>query len=177
MADLVLVFASRRRRLGHDASICDPMKPLLQVRNLRVYYHTLRGPVKAVEAVNFGIKAGERFGLIGESGSGKSTLALSIMRLIKPPGRIESGEVLLDGVNVMTLSEEQMRQLRLAGIALISQGAMNSLNPVMRISPQIVTACRATVCGCPNRIRMTVLVSFWSGLASDGKSPACSPTS
>ena len=67
------------------------MKPLLQVRNLRVYYHTLRGPVKAVEAVDFGIKAGERFGLIGESGSGKSTLALSIMRLIKPPGRIESG--------------------------------------------------------------------------------------
>jgi peptide/nickel transport system ATP-binding protein len=94
--------------------------------------------VKAVGGASFGLAAGERFGLIGESGSGKSTLALSIMRLIKPPGRIESGEVLLDGVNVMTLSEEQMRELRLAGIALISQGAMNSLNPVMRIKHQIV---------------------------------------
>jgi len=116
----------------------NPMKPLLEVKNLRVYYHTPRGPVKAVEAINFDLQAEERFGLIGESGSGKSTLALSIMRLIKPPGRIESGEVLLDGVNVMTLPEEQMRKLRLAGIALISQGAMNSLNPVMRIRPQIV---------------------------------------
>ena len=113
------------------------MKPLLEVRDLRVYYHTPRGPVKAVEAVNFGLQARERFGLIGESGSGKSTLALSIMRLIKPPGHIESGEVVLDDVNVLTLSEDEMRKLRLAGIALISQGAMNSLNPVMRIGHQI----------------------------------------
>ena len=120
-----------------------PMKQLLEVRDLRVYYHTLRGPVKAVGGVNFGLQAGERFGLIGESGSGKSTLALSILRLIKPPGRVESGEVLLDGVDVMTLSEEQMRKLRLAGIALISQGAMNSLNPVMRIRHQIVDGLRS----------------------------------
>jgi oligopeptide/dipeptide ABC transporter ATP-binding protein len=119
------------------------MKPLLEVRNLRVYYHTLQGPVKAVNGVNFGLKAGERFSLVGESGSGKSTIALSILRLIKPPGCIESGEVLLDGVNVMTLPEEQMRQLRLAGIALISQGAMNSLNPVMRIKHQIVDGLRS----------------------------------
>jgi peptide/nickel transport system ATP-binding protein len=114
------------------------MKPLLEVSNLRVYYHTLHGPVKAVDGVNFGLQAGERFGLIGESGSGKSTMALAILRLIKPPARIESGEVLLDGVNVLTLPEEEMRKLRLAGMALISQGAMNSLNPVMRIKPQIV---------------------------------------
>jgi peptide/nickel transport system ATP-binding protein len=70
-------------------------------------------------------------------------MALSMMRLIKPPGRIESGEVLLDGVDVMSLSEEEMRQLRLAGIALISQGAMNSLNPVMRIRHQIVDGLRS----------------------------------
>ena len=143
VAEVVLVFARCRQRLGHDASSGDPMKPLLEVRNLRVYYHTLRGPVKAVDGVNFGLKAGERFSLVGESGSGKSTIALSILRLIKPPGRIESGEVLLDGVNVMTLPEEQMRQLRLAGIALISQGAMNSLNPVMRIKHQIVDGLRS----------------------------------
>ncbi len=103
-----------------------------------MYYHTLLGPVKAVDGVNFDLKAGERYGLVGESGSGKTTIALALLRLIKPPGRIESGEVLLDGVNLMTLSEEQMRQLRLAEIALISQGAMNSLNPVMRIKHQIV---------------------------------------
>ncbi len=90
VAKVVLVFARRRQRLGHDASSGDPMKPLLEVRNLRVYYHTLRGPVKAVDGVNFDVKAGERFSLVGESGSGKSSIALSILRLIKPPGRIES---------------------------------------------------------------------------------------
>jgi peptide/nickel transport system ATP-binding protein len=99
--------------------------------------------VKAVDGINFDLKAGERFGLIGESGSGKSTIALSLLRLIKPPGRIESGEVWLDGVNVLTLSEEQMRQLRLASIALISQGAMNSLNPVMRIRHQVIDGIRS----------------------------------
>jgi oligopeptide/dipeptide ABC transporter ATP-binding protein len=119
------------------------VKPLLKVRNLRVYYYTPRGPVKAVDGVNFDLKPGERFGLIGESGSGKSTIALSLLRLIKPPGRIESGEVWLDGVNVMTLSDEQMRQLRLADIALISQGAMNSLNPVMRIKHQVIDGVRS----------------------------------
>jgi peptide/nickel transport system ATP-binding protein len=114
------------------------MTPLLEVKDVRVYYHTQRGPVKAVEGVSFGLPAGERFGLIGESGSGKSTMALSLVRLIKPPGHIESGEVWLDGVDLMTLSDEQMRQQRLAGIALITQGAMNSLNPVIRIKPQII---------------------------------------
>jgi peptide/nickel transport system ATP-binding protein len=124
--------------VDYEVSSEEPMKPLLDVKNLRVYYHTPRGPVKAVDGVNLSLKAGERFGLIGESGSGKSTMALSILRLIKPPGRIESGEILLDDVNVMTLSEERMRELRLAQIALITQGAMNSLNPVMRIKRQIV---------------------------------------
>ncbi|MCZ7543890.1 MAG: ATP-binding cassette domain-containing protein [Anaerolineae bacterium] len=67
------------------------MTPLLQVRDLRTYYHTPRGPVKAVDGVSFDLQAGQRFGLIGESGCGKSTIALSLLRLIRPPGYIEGG--------------------------------------------------------------------------------------
>ncbi|HEX6385335.1 MAG TPA: ABC transporter ATP-binding protein [Anaerolineae bacterium] len=118
------------------------MPPLFDVQDLQVYYHTPRGPVKAVDGVSFTLAAGERYGLIGESGSGKTTIALSILRLIKPPGRIEGGRILLDGTDVLALSEEQMRQTRLAEIALITQGAMNSLNPVIRIQEQIADGLR-----------------------------------
>ncbi len=112
--------------------------PVLTVNDLSVYYHTSRGPVKAVEKVNFDIRAHERLGLVGESGSGKSTIALALLRMIKPPGRIETGEVILDGTDLLRLSEEQMRSMRLNKIALVAQGAMNSLNPVVKIKPQIV---------------------------------------
>ena len=111
---------------------------VLQVRNLRVYYQTAVGPLKAVDGVTFSLKSGERFGLAGESGSGKSTLAFALMRLIKPPGYIEGGQVLLDGMDVIKLSEDEMHKVRLAQIALVPQGAMNSLNPVMRIKDQII---------------------------------------
>ena len=83
--------------------------------------------------------------LVGESGSGKSTMALAMMRMIKAPGRIESGSVDVDGVDLMKLSEEEMRLARLSRIAYIPQGAMNSLNPVMRIGAQMVDAIRAHV--------------------------------
>ena len=109
------------------------MQPLLEVRDLSTYYHTPRGPVKAVDEVSFTLYPGQRFGLIGESGSGKSTIALSLLRLIRPPGKVEHGEALLDGVDLLSLSDEEMRQKRLAEIALVSQGAMNSLNPVIRV--------------------------------------------
>jgi len=112
--------------------------PVLEVRNLCVYYHTSRGPVKAVEDVSFDIRARERLGLVGESGSGKSTIALALLRMIRPPGRIEGGEVILDGTDLLQLTEEQMRTMRLNKIALVAQGAMNSLNPVVRIKPQII---------------------------------------
>ncbi len=115
---------------------------VLQVRDLRVSYYTLNGVVKAVNGVSFDLRAGERLGLVGESGSGKSTIALALMRLIKPPGRIEGGEILLDGLNLLTLTDEQMRRVRLAQIALIYQGAMNSLNPVLRVRRQIYDALR-----------------------------------
>ena len=93
--------------------------------------------MQAVNGVSFDIREGERFGLVGESGSGKSTIALALLRLIRPPGRIEGGEVLLDGVDLLSLYEEEMRQVRLAEIALVAQGAMNSLNPVLRVREQI----------------------------------------
>jgi len=111
---------------------------VLQVQNLRVYYQTAAGAVKAVDDVTFSLKPRERFGLAGESGSGKSTLALSLMCLIKPPGYIEGGQVLLNGEDLMKLSEDEIRKVRLDQIALVPQGAMNTLNPVVRIKKQIV---------------------------------------
>lgn len=113
---------------------------MLEVRDLHVHYHTSRGPVRAVNGVNFDIRPGERLGLVGESGSGKSTIALALMRLIRPPGKIESGQILLGGSDLMALDEEGMRRIRLDRIALVAQGAMNSLNPVARVRDQIKDA-------------------------------------
>lgn len=112
------------------------MTSILEVNDLRVYFHTQRGIVKAVDNVTFDVKAGERFGLIGESGSGKSTIALAILRLIRSPGRVASGEIWLNGENLLQLGDEEMRQRRLASVAMVTQGAMNSLNPVIRIRQQ-----------------------------------------
>ncbi len=111
--------------------------PILQVENLCVYYWTAKGPVKAVDDVSFTINRNERFGFIGESGCGKTTTIMAILRLIKPPGKIESGRILLDGRNILDMSKEEMRQTRWSKIALIPQGAMNSLNPVTRVRDQI----------------------------------------
>jgi peptide/nickel transport system ATP-binding protein len=111
--------------------------PILQVENLRVYYWTAKGPVKAVDDVSFTINRNERFGFIGESGCGKTTTIMAILRLIKPPGKIEGGRVLLNGKNILDMSKEEMRQTRWDKISLIPQGAMNSLNPVMRVRDQI----------------------------------------
>jgi peptide/nickel transport system ATP-binding protein len=113
---------------------------VLNIADLRVYYHTRHGPVKAVDGVSFDLAQGERLGLVGESGSGKSTTGLAILRLIKPPGKIEAGHIRLDGVDVLGLSEPAMRRIRLGAIALVAQGAMNSLNPVMRVGDQIIDA-------------------------------------
>ncbi len=119
------------------------VEPVLEVRDLRVQFPTSWGPIKAVDGVSFTLQPGERLGLIGESGSGKSTIALAVMRLLKPPARIVSGEILLNGVDLLRLPEEEMRTRRLAEIALVTQGAMNSLNPVIRIRPQLIDAMRA----------------------------------
>jgi oligopeptide/dipeptide ABC transporter ATP-binding protein len=127
------------------------MENVLRVEDLSVYYHTQAGPVKAVERVSFALKPGERLGLVGESGSGKSTIALALLRMIKPPGRIEQGVVELDGQNLLALGEEQMRRMRLARISLVAQGAMNSLNPVKRVREQIGLALRDHGAGLPDR--------------------------
>ena len=118
------------------------MADVLQVRDLQVYYDTPLGTIQAVNRVSFSLRAGERLGLAGESGSGKSTMVLALLRMIKLPGRIKGGEVWLDGVNLLTLAEEDLRRVRLAGMALIPQGSMNSLNPVLRIKEQIADVLR-----------------------------------
>jgi peptide/nickel transport system ATP-binding protein len=116
---------------------------VLEIDDLHVHYPTARGPIKAVDGVSFALQPGERLGLIGESGSGKSTIALAVMRLIKPPGKIVRGQLRLDGVDLLTLSPEEMRRRRLADIALVTQGAMNSLNPVVPIRDQLIDGMQA----------------------------------
>jgi len=116
---------------------------LLKLQDLRVFYHIEEGSVKAVDRVTLSLAKGERLGLVGESGCGKSTIAMAIMGLIKPPGQIEGGRILLDEVDLTKLSEGEMRRVRLSQISLIPQGAMNSLNPVSRIKDQIIDGMRA----------------------------------
>ena len=110
---------------------------VLSVRDLRVYYETPKGDVLAVDGIDFDLYEGETLGLVGESGCGKSTAAMGILQLITPPGRIVSGEVWLERDDLLALREEQLRKRRWTKLALIPQGAMNSLNPTMKISDQI----------------------------------------
>lgn len=117
--------------------------PALRVKDLRVYYHTGRGAVKAVDGVSFDLEPGTRLGLVGESGSGKSTIALALMRMIKAPGRIEGGQMLLGDTDLVQLPPDAMRLARLSQISMVPQGAMNSLNPVIRIRKQMSDAISA----------------------------------
>lgn len=119
------------------------MNPVLEVVDLQVTYYVDAGRARALDGVSLTLNAGEKLGLVGESGSGKSTMALAMMRMIKPPGRIEGGQVIVGGTDLTKLSEEDMLKARLSKIAYIPQGAMNSLNPVMRIGDQMVDAIQA----------------------------------
>src|SRR5215208_5804769 len=119
------------------------MKPVLKVVDLQVSYYTDAGRARALDGVNLSLLPGEKLGLVGESGSGKSTMALAMMRMIKPPGRIEGGQVIVGDTDLTKLSEKEMLHARLSKIAYIPQGAMNSLNPVMRIGAQMVDAIKA----------------------------------
>src|ERR1700712_3779541 len=116
---------------------------VLRVEGLEVTYYTDLGRAKALDSVSFTLKPGEKLGMVGESGSGKSTLALAMMRMIKPPGRIEGGTVTVGDTELMGLHEEEMRRARLSKIAYIPQGAMNSMNPGTRIGAQMVDAVKS----------------------------------
>ena len=111
---------------------------LIEVKNLKTFFHTEAGVAKAVNDVSFDIYKGEVLGIVGESGSGKSVTSLSINRLIpNPPGEIVSGEVIYNGVNLLDLSYEEMSQYRGKHISMIFQEPMTSLNPVLRVKTQM----------------------------------------
>ncbi len=112
-------------------------KPVLTLRDLSIEFPTPKGVVQAVKNLDLTIQKGRRVGFIGESGSGKTTTALAVMQMLAEPGRVASGSIDLVGTDVLALTEEEMRKTRLSRIAYIPQGAMNSLNPVMRIEPQL----------------------------------------
>jgi oligopeptide/dipeptide ABC transporter ATP-binding protein len=112
-------------------------KPLLEVRNLKTYFYTEDGVVRAVDGVSFEVYPGEVLGLVGESGCGKSVTSLSIMRLISKPGRVDAGEILLDGENLLKLPEEEMIKVRGNRISMIFQQPQTALNPVFKVGDQL----------------------------------------
>jgi len=116
---------------------------ILEVKNLRTYFYTDEGVVKAVDDVSFSLHKGEVIGIVGESGSGKSVANLSVMNLIlSPPGKIVGGEVLFHGDDILKLKEKQLQKIRGAKISMIFQDPMTSLNPFLRISTQLIETIR-----------------------------------
>jgi len=113
---------------------------MLEVKALSTYFYQDEAVVKAVEGVSLSVASGETLGVVGESGSGKSTLALSLMRLIYPPGKIVSGEVVFNGQDLMKLTEQEMIKIRGAKISMIFQDPFTSLNPVFTVGDQIAEA-------------------------------------
>jgi len=112
-------------------------KPLLEVRGLRTSFFTRDGVVRAVDGIDFHVDRGEIMGLVGESGCGKSVTSLSIMRLVANPGKIEAGEVIFDGTDLLKVSTEEMRKIRGDRISMVFQQPTSSLNPVMEAGDQI----------------------------------------
>jgi peptide/nickel transport system ATP-binding protein len=127
-----LVPATARRRPKQRGE-----HPLLEVKGLRTSFHTRDGVVRAVDGIDFDVRRGEIMGLVGESGCGKSVTSLSIMRLIARPGRIEAGQILFDGRDLLKLRDDEMRRLRGDRISMIFQQPTSSLNPVWDVGRQI----------------------------------------
>ncbi|HPZ29743.1 MAG TPA: ABC transporter ATP-binding protein [Defluviitoga tunisiensis] len=115
------------------------MSEVLTVNNLKLYYFTRKGVVKALDDVSFSLKEGETLGLVGESGCGKTTLGMGLLRMPNPPGKIVDGEIIIDNENIIPLKENELRKrIRWNKISMIFQGAMNSLTPVYNIKKQML---------------------------------------
>ena len=116
----------------------DDRETVLDVQDLQTHFRTKFGTVKAVDGVSFSLKRGETMGIVGESGSGKSVTVLSLMRLVPiPPGEIVGGKIILDGEDILELSELDMVKVRGSKIAMILQDPMTSLNPVFQVGSQV----------------------------------------
>src|SRR3989304_3931790 len=133
----VFPYHSRPLCLGEKPVPKEPEAPLLEVKNLKTYFYTEDGVVKAVDGVDFDVYPGEVLGLVGESGCGKSVTSLSIMRLIGVPGKIVEGEILFEGKDLVKASEQEMMQVRGNRISMIFQQPQSALNPVFRAGDQI----------------------------------------
>lgn len=110
---------------------------LIDVQDLKIQFFTFRGAAKAVDGVSFRIEKNQTLGLIGESGCGKTTTAMAMMQLVRPPGRVVGGKIFFNGSDIVTMNDEQIRQLRGKDISIVRQEAQNALNPVMTIGRQI----------------------------------------
>ena len=117
--------------------------PVLKVIDLSLRYQTRQGPVQAVRGVSFDLARGQSLGLVGESGCGKTSVANCLMRLLPDNARLTAGQALLDGVDLLLLSEEDMRRRRWSRIAMVFQAAMNSLDPVYKVGQQVIEAIEA----------------------------------
>ena len=118
------------------------MSIVLDVKNLSMHYETLAGNVSAVKDVSFSINSGESFGLVGESGCGKTSVAMSLLQLQADNAKISSGSISLDGIEMVGMSESELRKVRWDGISIVFQGAMNAWNPVVKVGEQIREAIR-----------------------------------
>ena len=134
---------------------------VLRVEDLRVYFYTRSGVVRAVDGIRLEVRKGESVGLVGESGSGKSQTALAVMGLTEPPGRVVSGKIVFDGVDLRRRSAEAIRQIRGRDMAMIFQDPMSSLNPVLRVGEQVADGMRVHK---PGRTRLGAALGELTGL-------------
>ena len=131
------ITTAAQRRQRPLPKLADPAAPLLVVEDLKTYFSTGSGPVRAVDGVSFKLEHGEALGIAGESGCGKTTTALSLVRILPANAKIVSGSISLMGIDLVPRSENALRRYRWREISIVFQGAMNALNPVRRIRDQI----------------------------------------
>jgi peptide/nickel transport system ATP-binding protein len=113
---------------------------ILDVMDLRVYYHTMKGVVRAVDDISFGMERGDILSIVGESGCGKTTTANTILKILPPEAIVENGNIIFDGTDILDLDEDDMKRVRWRKISMVFQNAMNALNPVKTVGDQIIDA-------------------------------------